>query len=189
MHDGTARRILNSIAEDWQEDLAADNVLLGKTTADVLEEIDKKERSGSNWMSDLMSDYISHEGKILKVKLSHMEYVNLKGQSMIEGRTMGSILREALERYLHTSWCERLGVPTADKLRDKFYKEVDTSKGPEDGPWHSTIPKDIEVEWDPVNDPWHNPLSEVLSLDDAFKIASERIEEECRMKAWKCDEF
>ena len=143
MHDGTARRILNSIVENWQ----------GKTTAEILEESDKKERSGSNWMSDLMSDYISHEGKILKVKLSHMEYVNLKGQSMIEGRTMGSILRDALERYLHMCWCERLGVPTADKLRDKFYKEVDPSKGPEDGPWHSTMAKDVDTfkvhDWDP----------------------------------------
>lgn len=40
-----------------------------------------------------------HDGKIIKLKLSQMNYVKLRGQSEIEGRSMSQIIRDALSLY------------------------------------------------------------------------------------------
>lgn len=40
-----------------------------------------------------------NDGKVIKLKLCQEDYIKLKGESLIRGRTMAYILREALDLY------------------------------------------------------------------------------------------
>ena len=41
----------------------------------------------------------TNDGRVIKVKLSQFDYIELRGQAELSGRTMASIVRDALRLY------------------------------------------------------------------------------------------